>query len=264
MNSTRTTANSRAPARVRIPTILQRLHREFPDARCALDHRSPLELLVATVLSAQCTDARVNKVTPDLFAKYKTPADYAAAKPGELEDDIRSTGFFNNKAKSLRGLGAAIRDRFGGEVPRTMDELLSLPGVARKTANCVLGNAYGIAVGVVVDTHVFRLSHRLGLSAGKNPEQVERDLIELVPRAEWIVVSHLLILHGRKTCDARKPKCDACVLADLCPSAETAAGAVAARTKLPHSSRVIPRRNHHHPANEADKARKAKKTETGR
>ncbi|MBK6940767.1 MAG: endonuclease III [Planctomycetes bacterium] len=226
------------PARVRIPAILERLHREFPDAKCALDHGSPLELLVATVLSAQCTDARVNKVTPDLFAKYKTAADYAAAKPGELEDDIRSTGFFNNKAKSLRGLGAAIRDRFGGEVPRTMDDLLTLPGVARKTANCVLGNAYGIAVGVVVDTHVFRLSHRLGLSAGKNPEKVEDDLIDLVPRSEWIDVSHLLILHGRKTCDARKPKCGACVLEDLCPSAEPAAASVGASARPAQPSRV--------------------------
>ena len=153
-------------------------------------------------------------------------------------DDIRSTGFFNNKAKSLRGLGAAIRDRFGGEVPRTMDDLLTLPGGARKTANCVLGNAYGIAVGVVVDTHVFRLSHRLGLSAGKNPEKVEDDLIDLVPRSEWIDVSHLLILHGRKTCDARKPKCGACVLEDLCPSAEPAAASVGASARPAQPSRV--------------------------
>jgi endonuclease-3 len=229
---------ARAPARVRVPAILERLHREFPDAKCALDHRSPLELLVATVLSAQCTDARVNMVTPSLFAKYKTPGAYADAKSGELENDIRSTGFFNNKAKSLRGLGAAIRDRFAGEVPRTMDELLTLPGVARKTANCVLGNAYGIAVGVVVDTHVFRLSHRLGLSDGKNPEKVEQDLIDLVPRSEWIDVSHLLILHGRKTCDARKPRCDACVLSDLCPSAEPAAASIGAAPRSAPNSRV--------------------------
>ncbi len=203
----------------RIEPILAELHRLYPDANCALRHSSPLELLVATVLSAQCTDVRVNLVTPALFAKYRGPADYMNARPGSLENDIRSTGFFNNKAKSLRGMGRALVERHGGEVPRTMRELLEIPGVARKTANVVLGNAFGIADGVVVDTHVFRLSDRLALSRAKTPEKVEQDLMHLVPREGWIYVSHALILHGRSVCIARAPRCDACSLAPLCPSA---------------------------------------------
>ncbi len=215
-----------APAAERIVPILAELHRAYPHASCALVHTSPLELLVATVLSAQCTDARVNLVTPALFAKYPGPKDYMNARPGTLEADIRSTGFFNNKAKSLRGLGRAIVERHGGEVPRTMDELLQLPGVARKTANVVLGNAFGVADGVVVDTHVFRLSHLLGLSRAKTPEKVEQDLMRLVPRSDWIWLSHALILHGRRICIARRPKCGECTLAPFCPSAKIDAAGI--------------------------------------
>lgn len=202
--------------------VLRRLKTEYPDAHCALDHRSPLELAVATILSAQCTDKRVNMVTPALFARYPTAADYAAAPRSELEEMIRSTGFYRNKAKSLQGLGQALVERHGGEVPRTLAELVKLPGIGRKTANVILGNAFGIDEGIVVDTHVGRLAHRLGLTEAdpKNAIQVERDLMELVPRKDWTLWAHLLIDHGRAVCAARKPKCDQCVLADICPSAE--------------------------------------------
>lgn len=200
--------------------ILARLKEEYPQSRCALVHRDPLELLVATILSAQCTDKRVNMVTPSLFARYPTPADYAAAEPAELEEMIRSTGFFRNKARSLKSLGVALTEEHDGEVPRTMAELNKLPGVGRKTANVVLGNAFGIDEGVVVDTHVGRLSRRLALTTEKDPVKVERDLMELVPREDWTLWAHLLIDHGRRICDARKPDCGHCVLADLCPSAE--------------------------------------------
>ena len=198
--------------------ITRRLKREYPDARCSLDHANPLELLVATILSAQCTDERVNLVTADLFRKYRTPADYLAAPPGELEADIRPTGFFNNKAKAIRGACRVLLESHGGEVPADMDALLALPGVARKTANVVLGNAFGIASGVVVDTHVSRLSERLALSRQKAAEKIEQDLVELVPRKDWVIFSHLLIAHGRKVCKARKPLCGECVLEELCPS----------------------------------------------
>ncbi len=201
--------------------LLLRLERRYPDAHCALVHRTPLELLVATILSAQCTDVRVNLVTPALFARYRGAGDYAEAPLVDLEEMVRSTGFFRNKAKSLQGLGAALVARHGGEVPDRMDELTQLPGVGRKTANVVLGNAFGRNDGIVVDTHVGRLSKRLGLTRELDPVRVERDLMVLVPREKWTVWSHLLIDHGRAICKAVKPRCAECPLADLCPSAET-------------------------------------------
>lgn len=197
--------------------LLDRLEREFPAAGCSLDFRTPLELLVATVLSAQSTDRRVNLVTPALFAKFRSAADYAASPPGELEEFVRSTGFYNSKARSLRGLGTAIAQHHGGEVPRTMAELTALPGVGRKTANVVLGNAFGIPDGVVVDTHVGRLARRFGWSRESDPAKVERDLSALIPPSRWVSASHLLILHGRATCAARRPACGRCVVAELCP-----------------------------------------------
>ncbi|HEX8118832.1 MAG TPA: endonuclease III [Pyrinomonadaceae bacterium] len=203
----------------RVGRSVKLLRKEYPDARCSLDHTNALELLVATILSAQCTDERVNVVTSGLFRKYRTWEDYASAPAAELENDIRSTGFFRNKAKSIQGACRQIGERHGGDVPRSMEELLELPGVARKTANVVLGNAYRIASGVVVDTHVSRLSGRLGLSREKAPEKVERDLVGLLPESDWIDFSHLLIAHGRKVCKARTPLCSECVLAGLCPSA---------------------------------------------
>jgi len=199
--------------------ILDRLKRAYPDAHCALDHRTPYELLVATILSAQCTDVRVNQVTPALFTRYPTPADLARAEPADLEEMIRSTGFFRNKTKSLLGMAQAVVERHGGVIPRTMEELRVLPGVGRKTANVVLGNAFGIDEGIVVDTHVTRLSRLLGLTRQTDPVKIEQDLMQLVPRDDWTLVSHLLIFHGREVCIARRPRCDACVLADLCPSA---------------------------------------------
>ena len=201
------------------PKLIARLKRAYPDATCALTHEDPFQLLVATILSAQCTDARVNLVTPKLFARFPDAASMARADAAEVEDIIRSTGFFRNKTKSILGASRRIVDSFGGTVPRTMEDLLTLPGVARKTANVVLGTAFGIGVGIVVDTHVDRLSHRLGLTRGKNAEQVERDLMKTVPRSEWILLPHILIHHGRQICSARKPKCGACPVQDLCPSA---------------------------------------------
>lgn len=214
----------------RVGQIVKRLKAEYPDARCSLDHGNALELLVATILSAQCTDERVNIVTSSLFRKYRTWEEYAAAPASELEADIRPTGFFRNKAKSIQGACRLIGERHGGRVPDTMEELLELPGVARKTANVVLGNAYHIASGVVVDTHVSRLSARLGLSQEKTPEKIERDLTNLLPESEWIDFSHLLIAHGRKVCKARNPACGHCVLVKLCPSAFLADASVTAST----------------------------------
>ena len=210
-------AESTTAQRNRSSAILQRLRKAYPDARCALDHENPLQLLVATILSAQCTDARVNRVTPALFERYPTVEDYADSDRDELEQRVHSTGFYRNKAKAIHGAAAKIVSDYGGIVPQTMDELLTLPGVARKTANAVLGNAFGIASGVVVDTHVFRLSHRMGLVEAKTAEKVEAKLIELVPRAEWIDTSHLMIHHGRAVCPARAPQCDACLVEALCP-----------------------------------------------
>ena len=203
----------------RARTILGRLKKEYPDARCALDHGDAYQLLVATILSAQCTDARVNLVTPALFARYPTAQVLAAADPAEVEELIRSTGFFRNKTKSLIGMARALVAGHGGAVPRTMEELRVLPGVGRKTANVVLGNAYGINEGVTVDTHVTRLSRLLGLTRHDDPVKIEQDLMQLFPQEEWALLSHLLIFHGRQVCIARRPRCPACVLADLCPSA---------------------------------------------
>jgi endonuclease-3 len=197
----------------------RRLRAAYPDAHCALDHRNAFELLVATILSAQCTDVRVNMVTPALFAKYPNAAALARADRGDVEQLIKSTGFFRNKAKSLEGMARAVMERHGGEIPRTMDELVKLPGVGRKTANVILGNAFGVNAGVVVDTHVARLSHLMGLTRETDPVKIEQDLIAQFPNAEWTMLSHLLIEHGRRICIARRPKCGECVLADLCPSA---------------------------------------------
>lgn len=206
--------------KTRADEIIRRLKKEYPDAHCALNHTNAFELLVATILSAQCTDERVNIVTATLFRKYRSPQDFIDVAPEELASDIKSINFFNNKTKSIQGASAKIVENFGGEVPRTMDELLTLNGVARKTANVVLGNAFGIASGVVVDTHVARLSQRLGLTAETTPEKIEKELQTLVPKKDWVMFPHWLISHGRKICQARKPKCAECVLRDICPSAE--------------------------------------------
>ena len=211
--------NRNAPAAQRLPEILRLLHAEHPDACCALDHRNAIELLVATILSTQCTDERVNKVTPALFARYPDAQALAEADREELEQMIHSTGFYRNKAKNVQEASRRLVTAYDGQVPANMDDLLTLPGVARKTANVVLGTAYHVAAGVVVDTHVKRLSERLGLTTQSDPEKIERDLMALTPQAEWIDLSHLLIFHGRRVCDARKPKCNACVIAHLCPSA---------------------------------------------
>lgn len=208
-----------ASAKDRIGEIIARLKGEYPDAKCALDHENPLQLLVATILSAQCTDVRVNMVTKTLFKKYKTAKDFANARPEEFEQEIRSTGFFRNKTKSVLGMANALVDKHGGKVPDTMDELTPLPGVGRKTANVVLGNAFNKNEGVVVDTHVTRLSNLLALTKHKGDAiKIERDLMKLVPREEWTLFSHLLILHGRNVCIANRPKHDECVVCDLCPS----------------------------------------------
>lgn len=204
--------------KARTKEIIRLLKRAYPDAKCSLNHSNPFELLVATILSAQCTDERVNLVTADLFRKYRKPEDYLKVSNRELEKDIRTTGFFRNKTRSIQGTARLLTEQYDGEVPNSMEELLELPGVARKTANVVLGNAFGVKAGVVVDTHVTRLSHRLGLSQEKQAEKIERDLIELVPKKDWVIFPHLLIYHGRKICRARNPACDQCVVERLCPS----------------------------------------------
>ena len=208
-----------SPAKERMPEILRLLHEAYPDAQCELNYETPLELLVATVLSAQCTDERVNMVTPELFVKYPNAQAYAEADMDELQEAIRSTGFFRNKSKNVQNACRRIVEEYNGEVPATMDELVTLPGVARKTANVVLGNAFNIADGIAVDTHVKRLSNRLALSSESTSEKIERDLMELAPRDEWTDVSHLLIFHGRRVCNAKKPDCAACTISHLCPSA---------------------------------------------
>lgn len=207
----------KAARRTRALEILARLKREYPDAHCELDHRNPFELLVATILSAQCTDARVNMVTPALFGRYPDPAALAAARQEDVEELIRSTGFFRNKARSLIGMAQGLVSEHGGKVPATMDELRPLPGVGRKTANVILGNAFGINAGITVDTHVKRLSMLLGLTRNTDPEKVEQDLLELFPQDDWTMLSHLLIWHGRRVCIANRPKCGECVLRDICP-----------------------------------------------
>jgi endonuclease III len=212
-----------AERKARIAQILRRLNEMYPNATCALLHRSPWELLVATILSAQCTDKRVNLVTPGLFAKYPSPRDFAAVKPEVLAVDIRSTGFFNNKAKSIVGAAKKVVGDFGGKVPRTIEEMLTIPGAARKTANVVLGTAYGIASGIVVDTHVQRISARLDLTKQTDPVKIERDLMKIIPQERWILFSHQLILHGRALCLARSPKCAECSLNTVCYSKDKTA-----------------------------------------
>ena len=207
---------NRAEREARLKAILKGLDAMYPNAVCALTHRSPWELLAATILSAQCTDKRVNEVTPGLFEKYPTPQDFAAARQEVLADDIRSTGFFNNKSKSLIGAAKRIVGEFGGSVPRTMEELITVPGAARKTANVVLGTAYGIALGVVVDTHVHRVSRRLDLTKEDDPVKIEQDLIRILPQDRWISFAHQIIHHGRALCVARKPKCSECKLTSIC------------------------------------------------
>ncbi|HEV2885243.1 MAG TPA: endonuclease III [Pyrinomonadaceae bacterium] len=202
----------------RVRKIIAALKRAYPDAKCSLNHSNAFELLIATILSAQCTDARVNIVTQDLFRKYRKPEDYLKVAPKELQRDIRTTGFFRNKTTSIQGASKVLTEQYGGKVPSTMDELLELPGVARKTANVVLGNAFGISAGVVVDTHVTRLSHRLGLSEQKTAEKIEKDLVQIVPKKDWIIFPHLLIAHGRAICRARNPLCAECVIEKHCPS----------------------------------------------
>ena len=198
--------------------IINALKRAYPDAKCALNHSNAFELLVATILSAQCTDARVNIVTADLFRKYRKPEDYLKVSPATLHKEIRTTGFFRNKAKSIQGTAKVLTEKYQGRVPETMEQMLELPGVARKTANVVLGNAFGVFSGVVVDTHVTRLSRRLGLTKEKQAEKIEKDLIELVPKKDWVIFPHLLIFHGRNICKARNPLCDQCVIEKYCPS----------------------------------------------
>jgi len=198
--------------------IIKRLKKAYPDAHCALNHSNAFELLIATILSAQCTDVRVNIVTADLFRKYRGPQDFLDISQTELEKDILSTGFYRNKARNIQAACKRLVEVYGGKVPEKMEDLLTLGGVARKTANVVMGNAFGIASGVVVDTHVSRLSQRLGLTKHKDPQKIEKDLIELVPKKHWVMLPHWLIYHGRRVCHARKPKCPDCVLNDICPA----------------------------------------------
>jgi endonuclease-3 len=205
---------------IRVREIISRLKKEFPEAKTALTFSDPLQLLISTILSAQCTDARVNIITPALFAKYKSANDFAKADTSELEIEIKSTGFFRMKAMHIIEACQAIVERFNGQIPKTLEELISLPGVGRKTANCVLGGAFGIQSGFVVDTHVIRLSNRLGLSKNTAPEKIEQDLLKIVPKKEWYRFSNLLIWHGRKTCKARKPICHLCKLVNICPSVQ--------------------------------------------
>ncbi|HET9399754.1 MAG TPA: endonuclease III [Candidatus Acidoferrales bacterium] len=202
----------------RVAAILAKLDRAYPAVTCALNHETPFQLLISTILSAQTTDERVNQVTATLYKKYPNPEAFAYANPRELEQDLRPTGFFRNKTKSVMGASKKIVEEFGGAVPKTMDELLTLPGVARKTANVVLGTAFGIADGVVVDTHVTRLSHRLDLSRNDDPKKIEQDLMRIIPKEKWIIFSHQLIWHGRKVCQARKPRCIECNLKEICYS----------------------------------------------
>ena len=215
----RTAATRRKrPTPERAREIYDRLAEHYPDAHCALDFKTPYQLLVATILSAQCTDKRVNIVTPSLFKRYRTPSAMAEANPAELEDMIKSTGFFRNKAKSLLGMSRALVERHPGKVPNRLEELVALPGVGRKTANVVLGNAFDMNEGVVVDTHVARVSARLGLTRETDPVKIERDLMRLFPSERWTMLAHLLIEHGRRICVARRPKCEECFLNDICPS----------------------------------------------
>lgn len=201
----------------KITGIIQRLKKEYPSAKVALKYNSSIQLLVSTILSAQCTDERVNKVTDELFKKYKTVKDFASANLGKFENEIRSTGFYHNKARNIISASKMIIQKYKGEVPKIMDEILTLPGVARKTANIVLGNAYGIVEGIAVDTHVIRLSYRIGLTENTNPLKIEQDLMKIIPKKDWFIFSYLLQSHGRKICSAKKAKCPECILKDICP-----------------------------------------------
>jgi len=212
--------------KLRTREVIRRLKRAYPGAKCSLNHSNPFELLVATILSAQCTDERVNLVTADLFRKYRKPEDYLKVPPRELEKDIQSTGFFRNKTKSIQGTAKMLTEQYHGEVPQTMDELLELPGVARKTANVVLGNAFDIHAGVVVDTHVTRLSHRLAFTQEKTAEKIEQALIPIVPKKDWVIFPHLMIYHGRKICKARNPLCAECTIEKQCPSSYLKTGVI--------------------------------------
>jgi len=215
------TRNLNLDDKARISQIIELLEKEHPDAKVALHYDSPLQLLIATILSAQCTDERVNIVTKTLFKKYRKAEDYANANLKELEKDIRSTGFYRNKARNIKKCCRMLAEKYNSQVPRTMDEMLELPGVARKTANIVLANAYGVIEGIAVDTHVRRLAKRLGLTVNEDPNKIEEDLMKLVPRASWMRFTDLLIFHGRRICAAKKPKCEICVVNKLCPSAFT-------------------------------------------
>lgn len=215
--STRQGANRVTDKKAQAARVVRQLKADYPDARCALRHKSPFELLVATILSAQCTDERVNKVTPEVFRRWPTAAEMARAPLDELETVIQSTGFFRNKAKSIKAASEAIMERHHGQVPREMEAMVALPGVGRKTANVVLGTAYGLATGVVVDTHVARLSRRLGLTEHSDPTKIEQDLMEIVPKREWVDFAHRLIHHGRRICTARNPKCTECSMKGFCP-----------------------------------------------
>ena len=221
-----TMRETKSQRKERTDQIIKLLKRAHPDAHCALNHSNAFELLIATILSAQCTDERVNIVTADLFRKYRKPEDYLKVRDTELQQDIKTTGFFRNKTKSIQGACKMLVEEFGSEVPKTMEELLKLPGVARKTANVVLGVAYEIAAGIVVDTHVTRLSRRLGLTKQKDAGKIELDLIELMPKKDWIIFSHLLIFHGRRICKARRPLCEECVVEKLCPSSMLKTGKI--------------------------------------
>lgn len=212
-------ANVNLGTRPRVLKIIELLEKEHPDAKVALSYATPLELLIATILSAQCTDERVNIVTKTLFKKYRTPQDYANADLKELEQDIKSTGFYHNKAKNIKRCCQMLVEKFNLQIPRTMEELLELPGVARKTANIVLSNVYGVVEGIAVDTHVRRLACRLGLTENDDPNKIEQDLMMIVPKDKWMRITDLLIFHGRRICTAKKPKCEACVLNRICPSA---------------------------------------------
>ena len=204
----------------RVAVILEKLDEAYPEATCELKHENPFQLLISTILSAQCTDVRVNQVAETLYKKYPTPEAFAYANPTELEQDVRPTGFFRNKTKSIMGASKAILERFGGQVPRTMEEMLTLPGAARKTANVVLGTAYGLASGIVVDTHVIRISNRLDLTRNEDPKKIEQDLMQIIPKEKWIPFSHQIIWHGRRVCQARKPKCEECNLERICYSSD--------------------------------------------
>lgn len=221
MNLPTKQATHKFDAETRVLKIIKLLEKEHPDAKIALNYSNPLELLIATILSAQCTDERVNVVTKTLFKKYKTTEDYANADLKELEQEIKSTGFYHNKAKNVKKCCQMLVERFSSQVPDTMEKLLELPGVARKTANVVLSNAYGVIEGIAVDTHVRRLARRLGLTEKKDPSKIELDLMRLVPRTKWMKLTDVLIFHGRRICTAKKPKCESCVLSKLCPSAFT-------------------------------------------